>query len=64
MWGGKSKDVIINDNVFIGSKVSIMKGVTIGKNSVIANGSVVFDDVPENSIVRGNPAVFYKKLEY
>ena len=41
-----------------------MKGVTIGKNSVIANGSVVFDDVPENSIVRGNPAVFYKKLEY
>ena len=41
-----------------------MKGVTIGGNSVIANGSVVFDDVPENSIVRGNPAVFYKKLEY
>ena len=62
--GGKSKEINIGDNVFIGSNVVILKGVSVGKNSVIANGSVVFDDVPENSIVRGNPATFYKKLEY
>lgn len=62
--GGKSKDINIGDNVFIGNNVIILKGVTIGRNSVVANGSVVFDNIPENSIVRGNPAKFYKKLEY
>lgn len=60
--GGKSKDVRIGNNVFIGSGVSIMKGVTIGDNAVIANSAVVFDDVAANTIVRGNPAVFYKEL--
>lgn len=60
--GGKSKDVRVGNNVFIGSNVSIMKGVTVGDNAVIANGSVVFDDVAANTVVRGNPAVFYKEL--
>lgn len=58
----KSKDVKIGNNVFIGSNVSICKGVHIGDNAVIANGSVVFDDVKANTIVRGNPATFYKEL--
>lgn len=39
-----------------------MKGVCVGNNAVIENGSVVFDDVEADTIVRGNPAVFYKKL--
>ena len=56
------KDVIIGNNVFIGSNVSIMKGVHIGHNAVLANGSVVFDDVEPNTIVRGNPAKFYKQI--
>ncbi len=60
--GGKSKDVRIEDNVFIGSNVSIMKGVTVGYGAVIANGSVVFDDVKPKTIVRGNPAEFYKDI--
>ena len=60
--GGGSKDVRIMDNVFIGNNVTILKGVTIGANAVVANGSVVFDDVAANTVVRGNPAVFYKKL--
>lgn len=60
--GGKSKDVCVGNNVFIGSNVSIMKGVSVGDNAVIANGSVVFDSVEANTIVRGNPAVFYKRL--
>ena len=58
----KSKDVVIGNNVFIGSNVSICKGVNIGDNSVIANGSVVFADVKANTIVKGNPAVFYKEI--
>lgn len=60
--GGRSKDVIIGNNVFIGSNVTILKGVHIGDNAVIANGSVVYSDVKENTVVRGNPAEFYKEL--
>lgn len=60
--GQKSKFVEIGNNVFIGSNVSICKGVHIGDNAVIANGSVVFDDVKANTIVRGNPATFYKEI--
>lgn len=58
----KSKDVVVGNNVFIGSNVSICKGVTIGDNAVIANGSVVFDNVKANTIVKGNPAIFYKEI--
>ena len=50
------KPVIIQDNVFIGNNVRIMKGVTVGRNSVIANSSVVVKDIPENMVVGGNPA--------
>lgn len=50
-----SKPIRIEDNVFIGTKCLILKGVTIGKNSVIGAGSVVFNDIPENSIALGNP---------
>ena len=60
--GQKSKFVEIGNNVFIGNNVSICKGVHIGDNAVIANGSVVFDDVKANTIVRGNPATFYKEI--
>lgn len=60
--GHKSKFVSIGNNIFIGNNVSICKGVHIGDNAVIANGAVVFDDVKENTIVRGNPAKFYKEI--
>lgn len=59
----KSKDIFIEDNVFIGSNVKIMKGVRVGLNSIISNGSVVFKNIPDNTIVRGNPAVIHKVLE-
>ncbi|HLP80775.1 MAG TPA: acyltransferase [Nitrosomonas sp.] len=55
-------EVIIEDNVFIGSNVKILKGVTIGKNSVVANGSIVTKDIPANVISGGNPARTLKNL--
>lgn len=58
----KSKDVTIGNNVFIGSNVKILKGVTVGDNSIISNGSVVYENVPRNSIVRGNPAQLFKEI--
>lgn len=48
--------VEIMDNVYVGDKVTILPEVRIGKNSIISAGSVVTEDVPENSIVAGNPA--------
>ena len=41
----------------------ILKGVTIGENSIVAAGSVVSKDVPENVVVAGNPAVIVKHLD-
>ncbi len=50
--------VIINDGVFIGSKSLILPGVVIGKNSIVGAGSVVTKNVPDNTVVAGNPARF------
>ena len=58
----KSASVYIDENVFIGSRVSVMKGVTIGANSVIANGSIVTRDVPSNCIAAGVPAKLIKRI--
>ena len=48
--------VIIEDDVFIGAGVTILKGVRIGKNSVVGGGSVVTHNIPPDSVVAGNPA--------
>jgi acetyltransferase-like isoleucine patch superfamily enzyme len=54
--------VIIGDNVWIGMNATILKGVSIGENSVVAAGSVVLKSVPPNTVVAGNPAVPVKEL--
>ncbi|KZK08657.1 Maltose O-acetyltransferase [Lactococcus cremoris] len=48
--------ITIEDNVWIGGSATILPGVTVGRNSIIAAGAVVTKDVPSNSIVGGNPA--------
>ena len=54
--GGATKPIVIEDDVFIGARAIILKGVTIGKGAVIGAGAVVTKDVPEFAIVAGNPA--------
>jgi acetyltransferase-like isoleucine patch superfamily enzyme len=54
--------VVIGRNVWIGIHSIIMRGVTIGDNSVVAAGSVVTKSVPSNTVVAGNPAVPIKRL--
>lgn len=53
----KAKPIVIEDNVWVGCNSVILKGVTIGEGSIVSAGSVVMDNVPPHSIVRGNPAV-------
>jgi acetyltransferase-like isoleucine patch superfamily enzyme len=54
--------IIIGDNVWVGSRSIILKGVHIGDNSIIAAGTVVTKDVPSNQLYGGNPARFIKTL--
>jgi len=56
-------NITINDNVFIGMNTLIVKPITIGKNSVIAAGSVLINDVPPFTIVGGNPAKHIKNID-
>src|SRR5215472_6542101 len=55
--------VIIRDNVWIGMNAVILKGVTIGENSVVAAGSVVTKSIEPNTVVAGNPAVVVKEFD-
>lgn len=58
----RSFPVVIEDNVWIGGGVSILGGVTIGKNSIIGAGSVVTRDIPANVIAVGNPCRVLREL--
>lgn len=59
-----SKDpCIIEDNVLIGANAVILEGVHIGKDSVVAAGSVVVEDVPEGVVVAGTPARIIKNID-
>lgn len=55
--------IVLEINSWIGSNATILPGITIGENSIVAAGSVVTKDVPPNTIVAGNPAKFMSNLE-
>lgn len=55
-----SKEIVIGNDVWIGSKSIILKGVTIGNGAVIGAGSLVNKPIPENEIWAGTPARFLK----
>ncbi len=57
------KPITIGDDVWIGGSAVINPGVTIGSNVIVASGSVVVKDVPDNVIVGGNPARILRTLE-
>ncbi|MGO4334315.1 sugar O-acetyltransferase [Labrys sp. KB_33_2] len=57
-----AKPVAIDRNVWIAAGVTIIGGVTIGENSVVAAGSVVTRDVPPNMLVAGNPARIIRSI--
>ena len=59
---GYAKPVTIGDDVWIGGNASILPGVTIGSNVVVAAGAVVNRDVPDNCLAAGVPARIVKKL--
>lgn len=53
---GQCRPIRVGDRCFIGGNAVVLPGVTIGDESIVAAGAVVFDDVPPRSIVAGNPA--------
>lgn len=57
------KDVIIEDNVWIGSRVIILGGVTIGEGAIIHAGSVVVNNIPKYAIAGGHPAKVFKNRD-
>ena len=57
------KPIHIGNNVWIGDRATVLKGVTIGDNSIVAACSVITKSVPANVVVAGNPARIVKELD-
>jgi acetyltransferase-like isoleucine patch superfamily enzyme len=60
---GDPKPVIIEDNVWIGVNSIVLKGVTIGRDSIIGAGSIVSKDIPPGVIAAGNPCKPLKRVK-
>ena len=54
--GSNKPSIQVKENAFIGPNVTVLPGVTIGKDAVVAAGSVVTRNVPPMTMVQGNPA--------
>ncbi|SDG85706.1 DapH/DapD/GlmU-related protein [Chitinophaga filiformis] len=57
-----TKPIVIKRNAWLGAGVTILPGVTVGENAVVAAGAVVSRDVPDNTIVAGVPAKVVKSV--
>lgn len=58
-----SAPIVIDDNVWLAGQTVVLKGVTIGANSVVGFRAVVTRDVPPNVVVAGNPARVVRRLD-
>lgn len=58
-----TRPIIVEDECWLGANVTITAGVTIGRHSVVAGGSVVTRDVPAYTVVGGNPARILKQYD-
>lgn len=58
-----TKPILIKKNAWIGAGATILPGITIGENAVVAAGAVVSKDVAANTVVGGIPAKFIKNIE-
>lgn len=58
----ESAPVILEENVWLGARVIVLPGVTIGRDSVVAAGSIVTRDIPPRSLAAGNPARVIRTL--
>lgn len=59
-----SAPIVIEDNVLVGARCIILKGVTIGARSIIGSGSIVTKDIPSDCIAAGNPCKVIKSIVY
>jgi acetyltransferase-like isoleucine patch superfamily enzyme len=62
--GVSTKPIVVEDESWIGANVVIVPGITIGKHSIVAAGSVVTKNVPPYSVVAGNPARLLKQFDF
>ena len=58
-----SNPIVIRRNVWIGAAATVLPGVTVGANAIVAAGAVVTKDVPPDTIVAGVPAKVIKRIE-
>lgn len=60
--GLQLKPILIKENAWLGANVTVLPGVTIGKNAVVGADSTVTKDVPDNAVVVGSPAKVIKTI--
>jgi len=58
-----TKPIVVKKNAWIGASATILAGVTIGENAIVAAGAVVTKDVPDNAVVGGVPAKVIKMID-
>ena len=58
-----TKPIVVKRNAWLGANVTVLAGVTIGENAIVAAGSVVTKDVPDNIVVAGSPARVVREIK-
>lgn len=59
----KTGEIHLKKNAWLGARVTVLPGVTIGENAIVGSGAIVTKDVPDNTIAVGNPARVIRHLD-